>query len=494
MSWNIAFGQSNPKNLDGYKYAYVQKLEYQNGRTDIYGLSYSTESFFKNSGFYILGNNNNSWPKEAQLNPCLILNVLVNNSGGSKVFMEIRNCKGDLVYTDNSTAVNWVNDFQDNYNRSLKNIFKRFGNYQLSYNASKTPEIEFPEVEKLEETEESLKTYYTTNTIDEIEGIYKSYQSDQLGYYMIGIKKYENEYKAIIIESDFKHWQQGDVKAVFEPSSMKGFYSTTWFMGNKTPFETFALMENPALLSVEFKDAQTGDKRTDKFIKMYPSADVSSASTIDGIKATGSGFVISTDGVIATNAHVIEDAERIEIHLNTELGTKKYAATILLKDESNDVALLKINDDEFKGFNSLPYSILQTTEIGEDVFTIGYPLNSLMGANYKVTNGIISSNSGLKDDVRFIQITTPIQPGNSGGPLFNKDGNIVGLTTSKLNERAVGTSVENVNYAIKATYLINIYNMLPKKEELSSNTSLSDKDLKDQVKVLKNYVCLVKIY
>lgn len=494
MSWNIGFGQSNPKNLDGYKYAYVQKLEYQNGRADIYGLSYSTERFLKNMGFYILGNNNNSWPKEAQLNPCLILNVLVNNSRGSKVLMEIRNCKGDLVYTDKSTATNWVNDFQDNYNRSLKNIFKRFKNYQLSYNASKTPKIEYPEVEKLEETEESLKTYYSTNTIDEIEGIYKSYQSDQLGYYMIGIKKYKNKYRAIIIESDFKHWKQGEVKAVFEPSSMKGFYSTTWFMSNKTPFETFALMENPALLSVEFKDAQTGDKRTDKFIKMYPSADMSFSPTVDGIKATGSGFVISTDGVIATNAHVIGDAGRIEIHLNNEFGTKKYTATILLKDESNDVALLKIDDDEFKGFNSLPYSILQTTEIGEDVFTIGYPLNSLMGDNYKVTNGIISSNSGLKDDVRFMQITTPIQPGNSGGPLFNKDGNIIGLTTSKLNENAVGVSIENVNYAIKATYLINIYNMLPNNEELSSYTSLSDKDLKDQVKVLKNYVCLIKIY
>jgi S1-C subfamily serine protease len=369
---------------------------------------------------------------------------------------------------------------------------------KYKYDASKTVEAStirnLPNVESTGETETSIIEYFDKNTIDEIEGIYKSYQSEQLGYYKIGIKKYGSKYKAIIIESDLNHWKTGEVKAVFETSSMKGFYSTKWYRGNKTPFETFALMENPALLTVEFKDAKTGEKRTDKFIKMYPSADVSSSVTIDGIKATGSGFVISTDGIIATNAHVIEDADRIEIHLNNEFGTKTYSASILLKDESNDVALLKIDDAEFKGFNSLPYSILQTTEIGEDVFTIGYPLNSLMGDNYKVTNGIISSNSGLKDDVRFIQITTPIQPGNSGGPLFNKDGNVVGLTTSKLNERAVGTSIENVNYAIKAAYLVNIYNMLPNKEQLSKNTTLSDKDLKDQVKVLKNYVCLIKVY
>ncbi len=466
LSWNTGFSQSNPKNLDGYKYAFVQKLEYQNGRTDIYGLSYSTKRFLKNSGFYILGNNNNSWPKEAQLNPCLILNILINNKGGSKVFMEIRNCKGELVYTDKSTSANWANDFQDNYNRSLKNIFKRFGNYQLSYNSSKTPKIEYPEVEKTDETEETLKSYFVTNSIDEIEGIYKSYQSDQLGYYMIGIKKFGNEYKAIIIESDFKHWKRGEVKAVFEPSSMKGVYSTKWYMGNKTPFETFALLENSVLLTVEFKDAKTDEKSTDKLIKMYPSADVSSSATTDGIKTTASGFIVSTDGVIATNAHVIKDADKIEIQMHNEFGTKTYSASVFLKDESNDVALLKIDDVEFKGFNSLPYSILQTTEIGEDVFTIGYPLNSLMGDNYRVTNGIVSSNTGLKDDVRFIQVTTPIQPGNSGGPLFNKDGNLVGLTTSKLNESAVGTSIENVNYAIKATYLINIYNMLPNKKRV----------------------------
>jgi len=431
LTFNIGFGQSNPKNLDGYRFAFIQKLQYQNGQTDIYGLAYSTERFLQNLGFNILGNNKNSWPKEAQLNPCQILNVLVNNKGGSQVFLEIRNCKGSLVYSDKSTSANWVDDFQANYNRSLKNIFKEFGNYTLSYDSSKTPEIEYPEVEKTDETELTLKSYFDSKSIDEIEGIYKSYQSDQLGYYMIGVKKYDNEYKAIIIESDFKHWNEGEVKAVFEPSSMKGFYSTKWYMGNKTPFETFALMENPALLSVEFKDVTTGEKRSDKFIKMYPSADVSASKTIDGIKATGSGFVISTDGVVATNAHVIEDADRIEISLHNELGTKTYTALVLLKDESNDVALLQIDDDEFKGFNSLPYSILQSTDIGEDVFTIGFPLNSLMGDNYKVTDGIVSSNTGLKDDVRFIQISTPIQPGNSGGPLFNKDGNIVGLTTGK---------------------------------------------------------------
>ena len=99
---------------------------------------------------------------------------------------------------------------------------------------------------------------------------------------------------------------------------------------------------------------------------------------------------------------------------------------------------------------------IKISEVGEDVFTIGYPMNSVMGNNYKVTNGIISSLSGMSDDIRYMQISVPLQPGNSGGPLFNKNGNIMGITSAKLNGKAIGTSIENVSYAIKAIYLINM--------------------------------------
>jgi S1-C subfamily serine protease len=275
---------------------------------------------------------------------------------------------------------------------------------------------------------------------------------------------------------------------------MKGFFATKWYMGNKSELETFSIIENNVILSIEFEDPKTGSKSTSKFIKMYPTANSNANISSNGSVSSGSGFVVSTEGIIATNAHVIENSTRIEVTFASEIGDKTFDARVLLKDESNDVALIQIVSEEFKGFNNLPYSIINQSEIGEDVFTIGYPLNSLMGSNYKVTNGIISSNTGIKDDVRYMQITTPIQPGNSGGPLFNSDGNIIGLTTAKLNEKAVGTSIENVNYAIKATYLINIYNMLPDTEPISRNSTVKNKELKDQVRILKNYVCLIKVY
>jgi S1-C subfamily serine protease len=251
-------------------------------------------------------------------------------------------------------------------------------------------------------------------------------------------------------------------------------------------------MENEAILSIEFKNPQTGEKRTDKFIKMYPQAE-GEISFNKVQKSSGSGFFLTTDGVIATNAHVVENAESIKIQISNEIGNFEYNAKVLLMDSKNDVALLKIEDENFKGLSEIPYSLIEKAEIGEKAFTIGYPLNDVMGTNYKVTDGIISSVSGIDDDMRYYQISVPLQPGNSGGPLFNSKGDIIGITSARLNSKAVGTEVENVNYAIKISYLLNLYNMLPNSEELKTISSQSTKELQDQVKILRNYVCLIKV-
>jgi len=117
-----------------------------------------------------------------------------------------------------------------------------------------------------------------------------------------------------------------------------------------------------------------------------------------------------------------------------------------------------------------------------------------MGVNYKVNDGIISSSSGIADDIRYFQISVPLQPGNSGGPLFNKDGNVIGITTARLNSDAVGTTVENVNYAIKISYLVNLYNMLPDAQSIQKESKLAGKELQEQVKSLKNYICIIRVY
>ena len=485
------FGQT----LDGYKYVYVQTVTYQNGGTDIWGISSKLRTSFANKGLIVLTESSTP-PKELEQDPCLLVSCYINHtnvvSGVNEVTITLKNCKNQVIHSNTGSAMGW--SVQDDFNKATKRAFSSIESMSYNFNPSKTPQLDFPIVEKTSETEESIKTYLSANKIDRLEGIYKSYQSDQLSYYKFGIIKQGDKFKAIIIDSDLKHWKAGEVKAVFEQSSMKDLYSVKWHMGNKEPFETFGLLENEGLLSIEFKDPKTGEKRQDKFIKMFPAASGDVTFKKDNSKSSGSGFFITTGGVIATNAHVIEGASSIQVTVANEIGTFTYEAKVLLVDSKNDVALLQVNDEKFKGLTSIPFGISENSDVGSKVFTIGYPLNDVMGSNYKVTDGIISSKSGIGDDVRYYQISVPLQPGNSGGPLFNKEGNVIGITSARLNGQAVGTQVENVNYAIKSSYLLNLYNMLPNSTKLSTISTVGSKELQDQVKILKNYVCLIKVF
>lgn len=483
------FGQKGIDAINGFKYAFVAAIVYENNNLDIYGITDYLKNQLSKKGLIILDNNSNNWPKEAKLNPCLIGRWFPSHSGGSipnsaKGGFVIKNCRNENVYENFSLASHFGYYYDKNTPLSIEKAFKPIRSFKYRFNESLAPKIQYPTVETTTETEESLKKYFDNNKLNSIEGIYKSYQSDQVSFYKIGIIKSGDKFKVIVLESDLPQWKTGEVKAYFEPSSMKGFFSAKWFMANKTPIETFASIENDAILSIEFVTQENNQKRQDKFIKMYPASTGEFSTKSDKSKASGSGFFISTTGIIATNAHVIEDASKIELIIANEAGTFTYKAKVLLSDNKNDVALIQIDDATIKELSTLPYSLTEKADVGEKVFTIGYPLNDIMGTNYKVTDGIISSKSGIADDVRYYQISVPVQPGNSGGPLFNKDGNIIGITSARLNSKAVGTSIENVNYAVKISYLLNLYNMLPNSNQ-SQNSSLAGKELQEQVKTLK---------
>ncbi len=491
----FSFGQI----LDGYKYVYVPTLTYTNGGSDIWNISGMLRTSFSNKGFIVLTENSTP-PEEVKKDPCLLLTCEISHtnvtSGVNKVTITLKNCKEEVVHSNTAGAMGL--SMQADYNKATKKAFSEINSMKYSFNPAKTVAKDFekslPTLELTGITEDSIKSYLTNNKIDPIEGIYKSYQSEGMPYYKIGIIKNGDKFKAVIIETELSYWKAGELKAVFEPSSMKGFYSVKWYRGNKTPYETFGSMDNAALLSVELKDQQTNEKRQDKFIKMFPSVSSDVTFKKDNSKASGSGFFITSGGIVATNAHVVEGSSNIEITVSNEVGNFTYKTKVLLIDAKNDVALLQIDDDKFKGLTSIPYGITENSDVGSKVFTIGYPLNDVMGSNFKVTDGIISSKSGIADDVRYYQISVPLQPGNSGGPLFNKDGNIIGITSARLNSKAVGTQVENVNYAIKSSYLLNLYYMLPNSTKISATSQVASKELQDQVKVLKNYVCLIRTF
>ena len=114
---------------------------------------------------------------------------------------------------------------------------------------------------------------------------------------------------------------------------------------------------------------------------------------------------------------------------------------------------------------------------------------TIMGKDIKFTDGRISSKTGYKGDITTYQTTTPIQPGNSGGPLFDHSGNLIGVNSSGLRKDIS----DNVSYTIKTNYLINLIDVLPKSIPIPNSTWISSKPLTEQIKILEKYVVLVKV-
>jgi S1-C subfamily serine protease len=167
--------------------------------------------------------------------------------------------------------------------------------------------------------------------------------------------------------------------------------------------------------------------------------------------ATGSGFFISEDGLFITNAHVVEDSTKFEV----KGVSGKKRATLLRVDKDKDLALLRVAVDG----PALPLRIsTDVLSIGTQVFTIGYPMVDVQGSKPKYTDGKVSSVAGLRDNPDQMQISVAVQPGNSGGPLADSNGDVAGVIVAKLNDiRAIaiaGTIPQNVNYAVKSSTLV----------------------------------------
>ena len=206
------------------------------------------------------------------------------------------------------------------------------------------------------------------------------------------------------------------------------------------------------------------------------------------IKAIGSGFFVS-DRIVATNYHVIEDANKLQIVVKNDIDIKTYNARILITDKVNDLALVSIVDKEFIGVNDIPYSLCpETKEVGTSVFTMGYPLSFILGDEIKITDGIISAKTGYQGEISTYQISAPIQPGNSGGALFDKNGVLIGITSATV------PGAQNVNYAIKSIYLKNLIDSAPILIDLPQGKDLTSKGLTDLVKILSPYIVHIGVY
>lgn len=164
----------------------------------------------------------------------------------------------------------------------------------------------------------------------------------------------------------------------------------------------------------------------------------------EGVKSSGTGFAVTSDGWILTNAHVIDGCERVDVK-----GVGTVSASRV--DAVNDLALIQVSSTK----PLMPLEFRRTpVRLGEDIVAIGYPLAGLLSDSIKITTGNVNALAGPQNDTRYIQISTPIQPGNSGGPVVDKDGLLIGITSATLSKQvadAIGITAQNVNFAIRAS-------------------------------------------
>ncbi len=206
-------------------------------------------------------------------------------------------------------------------------------------------------------------------------------------------------------------------------------------------------------------------------------------------RASGSGAFISAGGLILTAAHVVKGASRIVVV--TAAGN--LAAAVVKIDPMNDIAVLKCTGNNF---TPLPIAPSKNARAGTSVFTVGFPNIQIQGFDPKLTKGEISSQSGFQDDPRQWQISVPIQPGNSGGPLCDENGNLIGLVESTLDPLAMAKVAaeipQNVNYAVKSSYILPLLDDV--RDLPSALVAPAGTKFEDKVANVQRSVVLILVY
>jgi S1-C subfamily serine protease len=221
------------------------------------------------------------------------------------------------------------------------------------------------------------------------------------------------------------------------------------------------------------------DTKIDKVDKKNAKAIISTP-----VRFNGTGFLIDGTGYLATNAHVVKNSKNIYIQNNKG---DQYKVKVVKLDLTKDIAILKIDDDEFKFLTSLPYSIRKSnTNIAEPLYTLGFPRNEIVYGE-----GYLSAKTGFNGDTLSCQIAMAANPGNSGGPVFNHNGEVIGILSTK------EAQTEGAVFAIQSKYIYQAIDELKKDTayagiKLSINSSVRGMNKQQQVQKIQDFVFMVK--
>lgn len=218
----------------------------------------------------------------------------------------------------------------------------------------------------------------------------------------------------------------------------------------------------------------------------FPTKAPENAKPISG----GTGFLLDSKGYLVTNAHVVKGSSSIVVQNNKG---QEFRAAIIYENDESDIAILRIKDTDFKPYGAIPYSFRKTgAELGEQIFTLGFPREEIV-----YNEGYMSAKTGFNGDTLSCQIGVSANPGNSGGPVFSKNGEVIGIVNTRQAQ------AEGVVFAITSKSIYNSLQTLRKDKtadtsflnlKLPSGTALKGMERTQQIKKIEDCVFMVKSY
>lgn len=203
-------------------------------------------------------------------------------------------------------------------------------------------------------------------------------------------------------------------------------------------------------------------------------------------KFSGTGFALTSDGYVVTSYHVIKDADSVLIEARDK---QRFRVEPVFSDQAHDLTILRITDRRFQGFGRLPYTVKRSqADLGEKIYTLGYPREDQV-----YNDGSLSARSGFQGDTGFYQISIPVNPGNSGGPVLDDRGNLIGVISGR------ETEVQSAAFATKSSYLARLVDSLsaapnPHTYNLPKQNQLAGQTRPQQLRKLQDFVFVVKVF